>query len=71
MRLDRVVKRNVGTSSVWWEYADAKYERTTSPSSLEDAGSHAYHIMQVVHRNLRHEEGATGRRTGMSAGSSS
>lgn len=24
---------------------------------LEGAGSHAYHIMQVVHRNLRHEEG--------------
>lgn len=28
MRLDRVVKRSVGTLSVWWEYADAKYERT-------------------------------------------
>lgn len=31
MRLDRVVKRNVGTSSVRWEYADAKYERTAKP----------------------------------------
>lgn len=38
MRLNRVVKRNVGTSSVWWEDADAKYERTASPSTLCESG---------------------------------
>lgn len=35
-RLGRIVKRNVGTSSVWWEYADAKYERTKVRQALRE-----------------------------------